>query len=60
MDVVLVGRPAERKALGGLLARAAEGYSGTLVLHGEAGVGKTALLEKRSSPRRRRACRPRG
>ena len=44
MDVVLVGRPAEREALRGLLARAAEGYSGALVLSGEAGVGKTALL----------------
>src|SRR5208282_2535945 len=44
-DVVLVGRPAEREALGGLLAQAAEGYSGALVLHGEAGVGKTALLD---------------
>src|SRR5208282_1979512 len=44
-DVVLVGRPAEREALGGLLARAAEGYSGALVLRGEAGVGKTALLD---------------
>jgi len=43
--VVLVGRPAEREALGGLLARAAEGYSGGLVLRGEAGVGKTALLD---------------
>jgi len=45
VDVVLVGRPAEREALGGLLARAAEGYSGALVLRGEAGVGKTALLD---------------
>ncbi len=44
MDVVLVGRPAEREALRGLLARAPEGYSAALVLHGEAGVGKTALL----------------
>ena len=43
--MVLVGRPAEREALGGLLARAAEGYSGALVLHGEPGVGKTALLD---------------
>ena len=46
VDVVLVGRPAEREALGGLLARAAEGYSGALVLRGEAGVGKTALLDQ--------------
>ena len=46
VDVVLVGRPAEREALGGLLARAAEGYSGALVLRGEAGAGKTALLDE--------------
>ena len=46
MDVVLVGRPAERGVLGGLLARAADGYSGALVLRGEAGVGKTALLDE--------------
>ena len=44
--MVLVGRSAERKVLGGLLARAADGYSGTLVLRGEAGVGKTALLDE--------------
>ena len=42
----LVGRSAEREALGGLLAGAAEGYSGVLVLRGEAGAGKTALLEE--------------
>src|ERR1700754_3101087 len=46
VDVVLVGRSAEREALGGLLARAAEGYSGALVLRGEFGTGKTALLEQ--------------
>ncbi len=43
---MLVGRPAEREVLGGLLARAAEGYSGALVLRGEPGVGKTALLDE--------------
>ena len=43
--MVLVGRTAEREALRGLLARAGEGYSGVLVLRGEAGVGKTVLLE---------------
>src|SRR5208283_4368124 len=46
VDVVLVGRPAERGVLGGLLARAADGYSGALVLRGETGVGKTALLDE--------------
>ncbi len=46
VDVVLVGRLAEREALGGLLARAADGYSGALVLRGEPGIGKTALLDE--------------
>ncbi|HTQ92944.1 MAG TPA: ATP-binding protein, partial [Streptosporangiaceae bacterium] len=46
MNVVLVGRPAEREALGGLLARAADGFSGAVVLRGEAGAGKTALLDE--------------
>ena len=45
-DVALVDRSAEREVLGGLLAKAAEGYSGALVLRGEAGVGKTALLDQ--------------
>ena len=44
-DAVLVGRSAEREALGRLLARAADGFGGALVLRGEAGVGKTALLD---------------
>ena len=44
--MVLVGRSAEREVLGGLLARAADGYSGAVVLRGEAGVGKTALLDE--------------
>ena len=44
--MVLVGRPAEREALRGLLARAADGYSGALVLRGEARMGKTALLNE--------------
>ena len=46
VGVVLVGRSAEREALDGLLARPAEGFSGALVLRGEPGVGKTALLEE--------------
>jgi AAA ATPase domain len=41
----LVGRSAEREQLGRLLVRAADGLSGALVLRGEAGVGKTVLLE---------------
>ena len=44
-DTVLVGRSTEREVLAGLLARAAEGFSGALVLRGEPGVGKTALLD---------------
>jgi DNA-binding CsgD family transcriptional regulator len=43
--VALRGRDHERAVLDGLLAGAREGRSGALVLRGEAGVGKTALLE---------------
>ena len=46
VGVVLFGRSAEREVLGGLLARAAEGFSGAVVLRGEAGAGKTALLDE--------------
>jgi predicted ATP-dependent serine protease len=42
---MLLDRLTERAALGGLLETARGGRSGTLVVHGEAGVGKTALLE---------------
>ncbi len=44
--MLLVGRSAECDALSGLLARAVDGHSGALVLRGEAGVGKTALLNE--------------
>jgi hypothetical protein len=44
-DAALVGRSTEREVLAGLLARAAEGFSGALVLRGEPGVGKTTLLD---------------
>jgi DNA-binding CsgD family transcriptional regulator len=42
---VLVGRDPERGTLRALVAAARVGQSGTLVLTGEAGIGKTALLE---------------
>jgi DNA-binding CsgD family transcriptional regulator len=44
--VVLVGRWAERAAIEALLAGARVGASGALVLTGEAGVGKSVLLEE--------------
>jgi DNA-binding NarL/FixJ family response regulator len=43
---VLVGRSAEMATIGRVLAAAREGRSGLLVVHGEAGVGKSALLEQ--------------
>jgi predicted ATP-dependent serine protease len=43
--VILLDRLPERAALGQLLEGARAGRSGVLVLRGEAGVGKTALLE---------------
>jgi DNA-binding CsgD family transcriptional regulator len=42
---MLIGREAEMAGLGRLLDRARSGISGALVLRGEAGIGKTALLE---------------
>jgi DNA-binding CsgD family transcriptional regulator len=42
---MLLDRLTERAALGQLLETARGGRSGALVVHGEAGVGKTALLE---------------
>jgi DNA-binding CsgD family transcriptional regulator len=42
----LLGRRAERVAIEHLLAQAQAGRSGALVLRGEAGIGKTALLEQ--------------
>ncbi len=41
----LVDRAREKGALGGLLDAVRNGLSGTLVLRGEAGIGKTALLD---------------
>ena len=42
---MLVDRRTERSALDSLLASARDGMGSTLVLRGEPGVGKTALLE---------------
>jgi DNA-binding CsgD family transcriptional regulator len=42
---MLVGRAAERSEIEGLLDTTRRGRGGALVLRGEAGVGKTALLE---------------
>jgi DNA-binding CsgD family transcriptional regulator len=42
---VLYGRDAERASLAALLEDARQGKAGTLLLHGDPGVGKSALLE---------------
>jgi DNA-binding CsgD family transcriptional regulator len=44
-DMRLQGRRSECEALGGLLEEARSGRSAVLVVRGEAGVGKTALLD---------------
>ncbi|MFD2024458.1 ATP-binding protein [Promicromonospora aerolata] len=41
----LLGRHAERRQVEQLLGEAKAGNSGALVVHGEAGIGKTALLD---------------
>ena len=41
----LHGRAQEQAVIAGLLADARDGCSGTLVLRGEPGIGKTALLD---------------
>lgn len=43
---MLVGRDPERRLLESLLVDAREGRSGALVIRGEAGIGKTTLLEE--------------
>lgn len=42
---VLLGRRREQQQLAGLFGGAREGHSGVLVLRGEAGIGKTALVD---------------
>jgi DNA-binding CsgD family transcriptional regulator len=49
MGDVLVGRHEERREIEQLLDSARRGASGVLVLRGEAGIGKTALLEHAAS-----------
>jgi len=46
---MLVGRDAERQAVDAVVAGARLGRSGVLVLTGEAGIGKTSLLEYAAS-----------
>ncbi|MEW2573745.1 LuxR family transcriptional regulator [Streptomyces sp. NPDC047070] len=50
-----VGRSKEKKYIFDLIANARDGQGGTLVLRGDAGIGKTALLEHagRSAPHMR-------
>jgi DNA-binding CsgD family transcriptional regulator len=57
--VLLYGRDPERSIIGGLLEGARESRSDVLVIRGEAGVGKSALLEdarERASDMRVLAC----
>src|SRR5512132_323735 len=59
IEVLLYGRDAERSIIGGLLEGARESQSGVLVIRGEAGVGKSALLKdarERGSDMRVLAC----
>ncbi len=46
IDPVLVGRDVELSILGALLDRAATGMFGALIVRGDAGVGKTALIQQ--------------
>lgn len=45
MPAVIVGRSAEQSRINRLVADAKDGRSRSLVLRGEAGIGKTALLD---------------
>jgi DNA-binding CsgD family transcriptional regulator/tetratricopeptide (TPR) repeat protein len=46
---MLLGRDAEQRQLSLLLAQARAGHSGVLILRGEPGIGKTALLDYAAS-----------
>jgi hypothetical protein len=51
----LLGRQRERDALDRLLEAARGGHGGALVIHGEPGVGRTALLDStQGAPQARR------
>jgi hypothetical protein len=50
-----LGRASERELLDGLLTNVREGQSAVLVIRGEAGIGKTALL--RYAARQASGCR---
>jgi ATP/maltotriose-dependent transcriptional regulator MalT len=59
IETLLYGRDAERSIIGGLLEGARDSRSAVLVIRGEAGVGKSALLEdarERASDMRVLAC----
>ena len=47
---MLAGRETEQRQIDQLLQRAAAGSSGVLVLRGDPGIGKTALIEYAASP----------
>jgi DNA-binding CsgD family transcriptional regulator len=54
---MLVGRDAELRLIESLLAETGEGRSGSLVVRGDAGIGKTALLEEAAARSRLRTLR---
>jgi DNA-binding CsgD family transcriptional regulator len=56
----LLGRVEERQRLADLLRSAREGHAGAVVLRGEAGIGKSALLEDLAESRDFCVCRTAG
>lgn len=55
-DSPLVGRPREVALVADLVARTASGTGGALVLEGEAGIGKSALLDQACTDAWARGC----
>ncbi|QIM21637.1 AAA family ATPase [Phycicoccus sp. HDW14] len=53
---VLVGRESEREALRAVIERATSGEPGLLLLHGEAGIGKTSLVREAAAGAGRGGC----